>query len=145
MTEHKKDEAARYNSEKVQFTLTLPLLTELESRVSAFGAAKYSKWNWAKGGKLSTPMDCMMRHTAAIQRGEWLDPDSGLPHAAHVRWNAGQIIQWYYNNRLEWDLPKFDYIQELQDDIKVAELKLTEAKKKYEAARIAAGIEAKKD
>jgi hypothetical protein len=139
MAEEKK--AARFNTGKVALTYTLPLLTELESRVSMFGAVKYASWNWTKGGPLSDPLDCLRRHSDKIHAGEWLDKDSGLPHAAHARWNAGQIIQWYYAGVLDWDLPRFQYIDSLRDDIALAEQKLKEAKDKYAAERAAAGLD----
>ena len=147
-----KDQAARYNSNKTKLSMTFPLLTKLESMVSMFGAAKYQAYNWLKGGKATTPIDCMMRHLDALRAGEWLDPDSGLPHAAHIRWNAGQITQWYYakpgqttpppsQSVLDWDLPVMEYTDQLAKDIEFAALKMEAAKEKYAAERKAAGLE----
>lgn len=133
--------AARYNSDKVKLTFNLPLLEKLEALVSTFGAIKYASWNWLRGGKASTPVDCMKRHLAALQAGEWLDPDSGLPHAAHIRWNAGQIIQWKYSDVLEWDLPVCSYNSQLDSDLLVAAEKVKAAKAQYEEARKKAGLE----
>lgn len=139
MTQEPK--AARYNQNKVPLTFNLPMLAKLEAMVSWFGSIKYSLFNWVLGGPASTPINCMHRHLAALQNGEWLDQDSGLPHAAHIRWNAGQILQWHYDGKLEWDLPKFEYTEELEKDIQFAMTKLAEAKEKYTEERKKVGIE----
>jgi hypothetical protein len=120
--------------------MTFPLLTKLESLVSMFGAVKYQAFNWLKGGQASTPIDCMMRHLDALRAGEWLDPDSGLPHAAHIRWNAGQILQWKYSGVLEWDLPVLEYNEQLVQDLALAAQKLEEAREKYAEERKKAGL-----
>ena len=57
--------------------------------VSAFGASKYA-WN----GWLHVPdglgryTDAMVRHLLEEGKGDVLDPDSGLAHAAHSAWNS---------------------------------------------------------
>lgn len=137
MTEPK---AARYNQNKVPLTLNLPLLDQLKAMVSWYGSIKYLSWNWVGGGPASTPINCMRRHLASLQNGEWLDPESGLPHAMHIAWNADQITQWYYTNKLEWDLPKFEYSDELAEMIKEAMVKMQEAKIKFESEREKAGL-----
>lgn len=57
--------------------------------VSAFGASKYA-WNGWRGvdDGINRYTDAMVRHLAAEAEGEILDPESGLPHAWHVAWNA---------------------------------------------------------
>jgi hypothetical protein len=137
---NENEQAARYNSNKVSLSFTLPLLTKLESLVSMFGAKKYAAWNHLLGGKATTPIDCMMRHLDALRDGEWLDPDSKLPHAAHIRWNAGQIMQWYYTDKLEWDLPKSEYNDQLKTDLEEAMKNLAETEAKYKEAREKAGL-----
>ena len=34
-----------------------------------------------------------MRHLVAWRMGEWIDPESKLPHLAHVTWN-GIALLW---------------------------------------------------
>lgn len=140
MSDENKNKAARYNSGKVRLTFNLPLLEELEARVSEFGSVKYADFNWVKGGPLSDPVNSLKRHLAGLQAGQWLDLDSGLPHAAHCRWNAGQMLQWHYTGVLEWDLPKFTYLETLAADLLTAEQKLKEAREKYAKAREEAGL-----
>lgn len=66
-----------------------PTAIEAVSTVSAFGATKYAwdGWRHVPDG-LSRYTDAMVRHLAAEAKGEAVDPDSGLPHAWHVAWNA---------------------------------------------------------
>jgi hypothetical protein len=46
------------------------------------------KDNWKKGMPITQILDSMLRHIAALQSGEWLDPESGLPHIGHIQCNA---------------------------------------------------------
>ncbi len=86
-----KGSGARYNDGKAAFDL-IPLCTlEDEARVWEHGRKKYAAWNWAKGMAWSVPFGCAMRHLAAWQRGEELDPESGLPHLAHAMCNLRML------------------------------------------------------
>ncbi len=49
------------------------------------GALKYGRSNWrAAGVRYSIYFDAAIRHLFAAMEGEDRDPDSGLPHEAHV-------------------------------------------------------------
>ena len=52
--------------------------------VLSFGANKYAAHNWRKGIFNSRIVAAMLRHLSAIQRGELLDSESGLPHVDHL-------------------------------------------------------------
>jgi hypothetical protein len=54
------------------------------SKVLAFGAKKYSPWNWFNGMKHSRLIGAAFRHLAAYQQGEDNDEESGLSHLAHA-------------------------------------------------------------
>lgn len=58
-------------------------LAEL-ARVLGFGAKKYSAHNWRAGLSFSRVLGAIMRHAAAINRGEDIDPETGLLHAGHL-------------------------------------------------------------
>lgn len=86
-----KGSGARFNAGKPDYSL-IPMHTlEDEARVWMYGAQKYAAWNWAKGMPWSVPFACAMRHLAAWQRGEDTDPESGLPHLAHVMCNLRML------------------------------------------------------
>lgn len=86
-----KGSGARYNGGKPDISL-IPLCTlEDEAKVWMYGKEKYAAWNWAKGMDWSIPFACMMRHMAAWQKGEELDPESGLPHLAHAMCNLRML------------------------------------------------------
>lgn len=57
--------------------------------VATFGARKYTDDGWVSvpdGQRRYT--DAMLRHITAEGRGEAVDAESGLAHAAHCAWNA---------------------------------------------------------
>lgn len=62
---------------------------ETVGEVGTFGARKYTDAGWVEveNGQ-ARYTDALLRHLMSEARGEKLDPDSGLRHAAHVAWNA---------------------------------------------------------
>lgn len=54
------------------------------AKVLTFGAQKYNAHNWRKGLEYSRVISAMLRHLSAVQRGEDIDPESGLPHIDHI-------------------------------------------------------------
>lgn len=59
------------------------------ARVSTFGATKYAWKGWeGVDDGIARYSDAMVRHLLAEGRGEDVDPDSGLLHAAHMAWGA---------------------------------------------------------
>ena len=82
------DQAMRFNSEKPKLSLIDLKSLEPMAEVLEFGAKKYARDNWKKGFSISTILDSMLRHIAAIQDGEMIDPESGLSHIGHIQCNA---------------------------------------------------------
>lgn len=59
----------------------------------AEGARKYGAFNWrAKKVKRSVYIEAIDRHLIALQAGEDIDPDSGLPHEAKIMACAAIMI-----------------------------------------------------
>lgn len=57
--------------------------------VLTFGAKKYAAHSWKQvENNTERYRDAMYRHLNAIESGEVLDPESGLPHWDHVACNA---------------------------------------------------------
>ena len=67
--------------------------------VSNFGATKYAwnGWLYVDDG-INRYSDAMVRHLAEEGKGEVLDPESGLHHAAHVAWGALARLELMLNN-----------------------------------------------
>ena len=99
--------AARFNTGKAAFDL-VPLSALADcARVFDYGRAKYAEWNWAKGQPWSVPFACLMRHMAAWQAGEDVDPESGLPHLGHAMANLVMLSTFARtyregDDRTEW-------------------------------------------
>lgn len=66
-----------------------PRAVEAVASISAFGASKYAwnGWEHVPDG-INRYTDAMVRHLVREGKGEVLDSDSGLLHAAHVAWGA---------------------------------------------------------
>lgn len=72
------------DADKVRMDLLDPLALEGLAAVLTFGAKKYASHNWRGGINLSRVFGALLRHTFSILRGEYIDPESGLPHIDHV-------------------------------------------------------------
>ena len=94
VTSDERGSGARYNGGKTRYDL-IPL-SALKScaDVFAYGEKKYAAWNWAKGMNWSVPYACAVRHFEAWQRGEDIDPESGLPHIGHVMCNLIMLAHY---------------------------------------------------
>ena len=62
------------------------------------GAEKYNEYNWINGMAWSRPTAALLRHLGAWQRGEDLDPESGLSHLAHVAANVMFLMNYQRND-----------------------------------------------
>lgn len=68
--------------------------------VSAFGASKYAWKGWESvDDGYNRYSDALVRHLGYEAEGEDLDPDSGLPHAAHAAWNALARLELYLKDK----------------------------------------------
>lgn len=112
-----KGSGARYNHGKPDYSL-IPFATLAdEARVWAYGKAKYSAWNWAKGMDWSVPFACMMRHMSAWQAGEEKDQESGLPHLAHAMCNL-RMLTLFAQNYPEGDTRPVKWLADYRNDVK---------------------------
>lgn len=102
------DKAKRFNKGKLEFD-DLPLLGLLEvSKVGGFGASKYGKNNWKKGGPASQYFNCAIRHLWKYWFGEEKDSESKHSHLGHAAWNLLALIHLQYSGNLEDDRYKED-------------------------------------
>lgn len=62
--------------------------------VATFGAQKYAAHSWRHVPDAAARYyDAFIRHQLAAAAGEQIDRESGLPHAAHVAWNALALLE----------------------------------------------------
>lgn len=79
-----KLQGLKYDSEKPGMSL-LPSVPLLEiAKVLDHGKQKYAAHNWRHGIEQSRLISAAMRHIAAYNEGEDVDPESGLSHLAHA-------------------------------------------------------------
>jgi len=79
-------EAVKSDNGKPKYDLIDPEFLRLIAEVFTFGAIKYSEKNYLQGKGLDPARvrNSLMRHYESYREGEWLDPESGKPHLAHL-------------------------------------------------------------
>lgn len=80
-----KDLGMKYDSDKPMYNLLPAGAINSLAEVLTFGAKKYApnSWQHVPNG-LERYRAALLRHTFAMQAGELIDPESGLPHSAHA-------------------------------------------------------------
>jgi len=115
---------------RVPLGLVPPVAIIEIAAVLRWGAMQPGRWtyNWRDNDiLLSTYIDAQMRHIMALHEGEWLDPKSGKPHAAHIAANNCIIMDARAAGRLVDDLPKVktgvtELLEKYSDQYKKGEL-----------------------
>ena len=74
----------KFDGNKPRMDLLDSYALEGLAKVLTFGAQKYAANNWRNGIEYSRVSAALLRHMGAIQRGEDIDPESGLPHIDHL-------------------------------------------------------------
>lgn len=74
----------KYDQDKARLDLIDAEAIEGMARVLGFGAQKYAADNWRSGISNRRLVAALLRHVFAILKGEYVDPESGLPHIDHV-------------------------------------------------------------
>lgn len=83
----------KHDGDKVRLDLVEPSLINAVGRVRTFGVKKYpDEQSWRKVSK-QRYIAATMRHFEAYRSGEFLDPESGLPHLWHVACNIMFLIE----------------------------------------------------
>lgn len=108
----------RIGSTKLPLHLVPSTAIALASLGHLEGAVKYGKWNWRVAGiRFSVYLDAAMRHLAALENGEDLDPDSGLPHEAHILACINIIVDARVCGKLVDDRPPRIEIRKYLNDL----------------------------
>lgn len=72
------------------------------AKVLDFGKEKYAAHNWRGGISFSRLISAAYRHLGAINKGEDLDSESGLPHVYHLACCV-MFLSWMMENRKDLD------------------------------------------
>ncbi|KKN84442.1 hypothetical protein LCGC14_0289040 [marine sediment metagenome] len=104
----------KFDSEKLRFDLIPPYALEQLAKVYTHGAAKYGDVNYLRGMTYRRILAALMRHVEAYRAGESIDPDSGLPHMAHVAWQAFTLMV-YENEDIGEDNRKMEVSNEPEE------------------------------
>ena len=84
----------KHDSGKPALDLIDAHFVEDVGRVLAFGATKYTPDNWKAGMAMGKCLAAVLRHTYALLKDEYLDPETGFSHAAHAA--CGLMFVHYY-------------------------------------------------
>lgn len=88
MKNKKEEIGMKFDDAKLMYELVPPSALEGLVRILTYGAQKYAPENWRKVRPVERYYAALMRHLEAVRKGEWLDPESGMPHMDHVMCNA---------------------------------------------------------
>jgi hypothetical protein len=83
----------KYDDGKIRWDLVPWDVIEKIAEVYTFGAQKYGPNKWI-GVEENRYFAALMRHLVARERGELLDPESGLFHSTHATWNCMTLL-WH--------------------------------------------------
>jgi hypothetical protein len=87
---------AKDDSAKPPVELVPAEAIEAIARVMDFGRNKYVENGWkAVPQGFRRYLAALLRHAYALQKGEVLDPDSGLPHVYHIACN-GAFLAYFH-------------------------------------------------
>jgi len=87
----------KYDSKKPDYSLIPPHALDDVAKVLTYGAQKYDRHNWKQLENLDTRyFAAAQRHLWALQRGEILDEETGIHHAAHAICCMMFMLEFYY-------------------------------------------------
>ncbi|NJO63984.1 MAG: hypothetical protein HC836_39145 [Richelia sp. RM2_1_2] len=98
---------ARDNKDKPRFDLIPADMERIKALIYTLGSIKYEDRNWEKGMKFSTILASLRRHVNALERGEDIDPDTGIAHFGSVIVNAEMLGTMMQQHPELDDRPKF--------------------------------------
>ena len=90
--------AKKYDEGKVRMDLVPLSVMESLGKILTMGAEKYGDNNWQElPDYWKRYKAALVRHMTAIDKGELIDQESGLPHIDHVLCNAA-FLSWGYHH-----------------------------------------------
>lgn len=82
----------------LQFVLSMEGIDDV-AKVGMFGAKKYGQWNYRSGMEWMSLLGSCSRHLTFFIRGEDRDSESGLPHLAHLVYDALMLLQYIHDKK----------------------------------------------
>jgi len=94
-----KDIALKFDDGKLDWSLIPWDSVEEILKVLEFGKKKYAAWNFCQNGGLDHQrvLNACFRHLVAYQKGEDLDPETGLSHLSHLGCNVFFLLHFLNN------------------------------------------------
>lgn len=93
-----KTNGLKNDAGKVRMDLVPLEVVERIGKILTFGAEKYGENNWQNIPDFwKRYKAALLRHLTAIDKGELIDPESGLPHIDHVLCNAA-FMDWGFHH-----------------------------------------------
>jgi hypothetical protein len=104
---HPNDPKGAAGAKKCPMHLLPPVALEQIAWVMGLGAEKYKAWNFIEADVCaSTYIGALLRHWSEFAKGVDIDPESGLPHLAHVAANCAIVLTAQQQGTLVDDRPK---------------------------------------
>ena len=91
----KKNEAVKYDSEKLLRQLIPPSLHRAVAVVFTYGSKKYAPRNWEKGTEWGRYYRAAMGHLEDFWEGKDFDDDTGLPTLWHAACCLTILIEYF--------------------------------------------------
>lgn len=115
-TEFYKDEnikeilkqGTKHDQGKVRLELIPSDALEEIGKVLTFGAEKYNANNWRQGFNHTRLFGAILRHLHAWNRGEDIDPESGIAHLAHAGCGLMFLLEHHLKDLGNDDRFKYD-------------------------------------
>lgn len=93
-----ENKGLKYDQDKIRMELVPMSSIENIAKILTYGAKKYSDNSWQELDNFwNRYKGALLRHLAAIDKGELNDSESGLPHIDHVLCNA-MFLSWGYHH-----------------------------------------------
>jgi hypothetical protein len=104
---HPNDPKGAAGAKKCPMHLLPPVALEQIAWVMGLGASKYGPWNFIEADVCaSTYIGALLRHWSEFAKGVDIDPESGLPHLAHIAANCAIVLTAQQQGSLVDDRPK---------------------------------------
>ena len=111
-------EGKKYDQNKTRMDLVPLSVMESLGQVLTMGAQKYSENSWQNLPDFwKRYKAALLRHLTAIDKGELIDPESGLPHIDHVLCNAA-FLSWGHHHGKAISINEQDIDNESETDTK---------------------------